>query len=243
MRLNAVLLVVLVAFVFCVAPSCGDGAEAPRPETPAAPVASEAQHPAEGSPPAAPSHVASDMLPPGHPPVGAAPQTAPSLPPPAPGSGTGSAALVWTVPAGWVEVPPSSPMRRAQYRVPGDGGDGECVVSYFGPGQGGSPEENAQRWVLQFKNANGSPAIERAKTSPFRVGDLKVLEVEVTGTYAGGMSMGMPNAEEKPEYMLLGAIAEGPDSNWFFKLTAPEKTARAQRAAFEQMVKSLKKGA
>ena len=27
---------------------------------------------------------------------------------------------------------PSSSMRRAQYRVPGAGGDAECVVFYFG---------------------------------------------------------------------------------------------------------------
>ena len=28
-------------------------------------------------------------------------------------------------------------MRRAQYRISGSGGDAECVVFYFGPGQGG----------------------------------------------------------------------------------------------------------
>ncbi len=242
MRFKSVLFVVLAATVLSAAPSCG-GAKAPRPETPATPAANEARQQPPDSAPVAPAHDVAKHLPPGHPPVEKTAKPPTGIVPPAPGSGTGSAALVWTAPKDWTEETPTSQMRKAQYRVPGEGGDGECVVYYFGPGQGGDPKSNTERWASQFKKADGSPATDQAKTSAFEVGDLKVLEVEVTGTYAGGMSMGMPSAEEKPGYMLLGAIAEGPDSNWFFKLTAPEKTARAQRAAFERMVKSLRKGA
>jgi hypothetical protein len=69
---------------------------------------------------------------------------------------------------------------------------------------------------------------------------MNVLQVEVTGIYTGGgMAMGMPPAAEKPGYMLLGAIAEGPDANWFFKFTGPEATVRANRAAWERMLNSL----
>jgi hypothetical protein len=42
--------------------------------------------------------------------------------------------------------------------------------------------------------------------------------------------------------MLLGAIARGPDANWFFKATGPQKTLEANRAAFEAMVRSLRSG-
>ena len=49
----------------------------------------------------------------------------------------------------------------------------------------------------------------------------------MTGTYSGGMTATMAPAEDKPGYMLLGAVAEGPDSNWFFKLTGPEATVKA----------------
>jgi len=49
-------------------------------------------------------------------------------------------------------------------------------------------------------------------------------------------------AGQHPGYMLLGAIAEGPDANWFFKLTGPEATVEAQRAGFEALLKSLRKG-
>jgi hypothetical protein len=42
--------------------------------------------------------------------------------------------------------------------------------------------------------------------------------------------------------MLLGAIARGPDANWFFKATGPRKTMEANRAAFDALVQSIKKG-
>ena len=43
----------------------------------------------------------------------------------------------------------------------------------------------------------------------------------------------------KPGYRLLGAIVEGPEGAVFFKLTAPSRTAEAQRAAFEALLKSV----
>jgi hypothetical protein len=40
-------------------------------------------------------------------------------------------------------------------------------------------------------------------------------------------------------YMLLGAIAEGPDAPWFFKFTGPEETVRSQRDGFVSMLESI----
>ena len=165
------------------------------------------------------------------------------IPPVERGAGTGEAALLWTLPSGWVEEPPSSPMRRAQYKVPGPGGDGECAVFYFGPGQGGDPKSNAERWADQFTLADGSPARSAMKTSELSVNGTTVVIVEVAGTYKGGMTMTAAPADPKPGYRLLGAVAPGPDANWFFKLTGPDKTVTEQRSAFLAMVKSLKAGA
>ncbi len=134
-------------------------------------------------------------------------------------------------------------MRKAQYRIPGPGGDGECAVFYFGPNQGGDPTSNAARWAGQFKQPDGKPPEQAMKTSLIHVQGVPVMVVETRGIYTGGMTMGMQPAEEKPGWALLGAIAEGPDANWFFKFTGPEKTVTAQRAAFDAMIKSLKKGA
>jgi len=240
MRFRSTPAAVVAAFVLVLATSCGNST--PPEPAPAKAPAQPPQQPA-GPPPEAPAQGGTGQLPPGHPPIQGSPSPMGTIVPPAPEAGSGAAAMVWTVPKDWVEQPPSSSMRRAQYKVPGPSGDGECVVFYFGPGQGGDAMSNVQRWASMFKKADGSSAADQAKTSESKVGDLKVLAVEVTGTYAGGMAMGMASAEEKPGYMLLGAIAEGPDSNWFFKFTGPEKTVLAQRAAFDQMLKTLRKGA
>jgi hypothetical protein len=158
----------------------------------------------------------------------------------APSADHASTEVRWTVPAGWIAVEPSSPMRRAQYRVPGKAGDAELAVFYFGPGQGGDAMSNARRWAGQFKRPDGSAALDTMKTSQLDAGGRSVLLVEVAGTYDGGMTMTAEPSTPKPGYALLGAIVEGPDANWFFKLTGPEATIASQHDAFLSLLQSLK---
>jgi hypothetical protein len=188
------------------------------------------------------------QLPPGHPPMGgtpgaptpgAPPMGGPMITPPAGDAGTGKNALKWTPPAAWTKQTPSSGMRRAQYKIGGPGGDAECVVFYFGPGQGGDTKGNVTRWIEQFRRPDGKPVAD-AKTREIKVGDIPVTMVEVAGTYVGGMGSA-PNAE-RPNSMLLGAIADGPDAKWFFRATGPRATLEPQRGAFEKMIRSLKRG-
>jgi hypothetical protein len=40
----------------------------------------------------------------------------------------------------------------------------------------------------------------------------------------------------------LGAVAQGPDASWFFKLAGPGATVATQRAAFDELTGSLKRG-
>lgn len=237
--------ILLVVGVFALTLACGkqpaldvqqQGEAAPAPQAPAPETAAETPELISSRAPAA------GELPAGHPPLDAA-AGALELAPVAAEAGQGATALAWTAPAGWVSEPPANTMRRAQYRVPGPGGEGECVVFYFGPGQGGDPLSNAQRWASQFTLADGSSGESALKTSEMKVGDVAVLLAEVAGTYNAGMSMGMAPSEPQPGYKLLGAVAEGADANWFFKFTGPEKTVDANRAAFEGMLKSIRRGA
>ena len=163
--------------------------------------------------------------------------------PPPPGSGTGGAALSWTAPSGWLAEAPSNSMRKAQYRVTGDAGDAECIVFYFGPGQGGDAMSNARRWAGQFTLSDGRPGKEGLQAENRMVGDIEVLVVSVSGTHQGGFRMQSPQEPPKANQMLLGAVAKGPDANWFFKLTGPKATVEAQRSAFDALVASLKRGA
>ena len=163
--------------------------------------------------------------------------------PPPPGSGSGQTALTWTVPLGWQAEVPGNSMRKAQYRIAGDAGDAECVVFYFGPGQGGDALANAQRWANQFTLADGRPGKEGMQVAKRTVGGIEVLLVSVSGTHQGGFRMQAKQEPPKPNQMLLGAVAKGPDANWFFKLTGPKATVEAQQSAFDALVTSLKRGA
>jgi len=231
--------VVIVVAALIGATACSDQGAA-KSAPPKSQLQAQTSH--DAAPPRATTAVDPNApLPPGHPAIGQA--AAQELPPVPEGAGQGQAALAWASPAGWIAETPSSSMRRAQYKVPGPYGDGECVVFYFGPGQGGDPMSNAQRWASQFTTADGSPAEKSMKTSEIEVAGFKVTLVEVAGTYNGGMTMGGAPSAPKPGYRLLGAIAPGPDANWYFKFTGPDATVNAERTAFESMVKSLKHGA
>jgi len=199
--------------------------------------------PGAPSPSLPPNHPAID-LPPAHPPVGggAGATGATTAQPIVPaGSGVGATGLSWTPPQGWGIEPPANVMRKAQYRVPGPGGDGECVVFYLGPGQGGDARTNAERWASQFVQPDGSEPLSAMRTHTLAAAGKEALVVESRGTYMSGGMMGSPTVP-KPGWALLGAVVPGPDADWYFKLTGPETTVAAQKTAFETMIASARPG-
>src|ERR671912_2758201 len=71
-----------------------------------------------------------------------------------------AAGVRWTAPAAW-KAEAARPMRAATYSIPnvaGESGTAECVVNYFGPGQGGDVAANMERWRGQVLGADGEPA-------------------------------------------------------------------------------------
>ena len=149
-------------------------------------------------------------------------------PPPArdPGPADGGA-LRFTLPEGWVSVPTSSPVRLAQARIPGPGGEANLVVYWFGEGGGGSTEESLQRWLGEIDPAAGAvPVRER-----FEANGLTVSWVDATGTLLPNR-MGTGPATPQPGSRLLGAVIEGSGGPWFVKATGPEATLAAARADF-----------
>lgn len=162
----------------------------------------------------------------------------PGMPAAAPAAGGGG--LVWTKPAGWNEEPPSSSMRKAQYSLPAAPGDpepGQCAVFYFGVGQGGDIQGNVERWASQFADAGGNHPTP--KVSEGKVAGMKMMKVFTEGTYTPSPMMG-GDLTPKPGQELLGAIVEGPDSNWFFKCTGPKKTMESHRKEFDALVDSVR---
>ena len=148
--------------------------------------------------------------------------------------------LRWTMPAGW-KAQPERPMRAATYVVPAAAGDkdaGECAVFFFGRGQGGSVQDNIDRWRGQIVGADGKPAAAKIDKRPAR--GLAITLVDSSGGYTG---MGGPmaaSARAVPGYRLLGAVVEGPGgNNVFVKFTGPAKTVAANQKQFEALLASF----
>lgn len=133
----------------------------------------------------------------------------------------------WTVPAAWVSGP-SRPMRIATYAI----GDAECAVFHFGPDQGGSVDENIDRWSGQFE---GSPNPKREVRA---VGGMKLTRVEIDGTFLSPGS-DMQSQGRLPGWRMLGAIVQGPQGPVFFKLVGPSGTVRGAAHDFDTMLAGL----
>jgi hypothetical protein len=129
-------------------------------------------------------------------------------------------------------------MRVATYKVPGASADaaGECAVFYFGPGQGGSVDENLERWTRQFE---GSAKLDRSER---RVNGLPVTLARLAGTYLAPGGPMMQSQGKRPGYRLLGGIVEAPEGFVFFKLTGPAATVGAAESSFDALVSSLSRG-
>ena len=170
----------------------------------------------------------------------AAPESVPEQGAPVPQIEAGEAASVgvdWDVPARWTNRG-ATQMRLATYDVPAAGGGeaGECAVFYFGPSQGGDVESNFDRWIGQFENHG---KIARAAETH---GGMAVKRVEVEGTYLAPSGPMMESSGSKRDWMLKGAIVEGPNGNIFFKFTGPKTTLEASAREFDGMLASLRKG-
>jgi hypothetical protein len=144
------------------------------------------------------------------------------------------------VPTGWTSKTPSSSMRLAEFTAPGaSGGTGaEVVVYYFGPGQGGGPEANLERWKSQFSNPTGAPVYEKVTTDSTAAAKLTIAEYR--GTYARGVGTGSSADQAKPGQTLIAVVAETPRGTLFFQCFGASAEVDAQRAAYLRFVKSLK---
>jgi len=126
-------------------------------------------------------------------------------------------------------------MRAAQYTV----GDAECVVYFFGPGQGGTVEANIARWSGQFAAPDGKPAA--AKVTKSNVHGLPVTRMDISGTYTATGGAAMTSQAPKAANRMLAAIVEGPGGNLFIKFSGPAKSVAAQVAAFDGLLASFSK--
>jgi len=142
------------------------------------------------------------------------------------------------VPGDWIEQPPSSSMRIAQYLIAGENEDesAQFVVFYFGQGQGGSVDDNITRWQSQFSSADGTlvtPAIETLV-----VDGMPVTVAEFTGNYARAVGMGH-GGQGLPGQTLIAAVVETHHGNLYIQLHGPEGVVATHREAYLSFIKSM----
>jgi hypothetical protein len=155
---------------------------------------------------------------------------------------TQAAGLRFVLPADWVRVPAPSDVRAAQWRIPRgpkDTEDGELILFFFGPGQGGTADANLDRWYGQFTQPDGRPSREAGVVTTRTVRGLKVTSVDLSGTYSAGAMGAGSGAKPKPGSRLLGAIVEGDGGPWFFKAIGPDATMAGAKAGFEALLSAL----
>ncbi len=146
--------------------------------------------------------------------------------------------FTFTVPAAWQSVEPASPMRKAELRVPGPKGTGDkgaatVTVFHFGPGEGGSVEQNIDRWFGQF---GGDRDAIGAATAKETLGKTPATFARARGTFQSGMPGGPTTPVE--DQALLGVILESPRGDVYVKMTGPAPTVEKAEPAFVEMIRA-----
>ncbi len=138
------------------------------------------------------------------------------------------------MPEGWVHEPSANAMRKAQFRLPGEGGDAELVVTHFGAGGAGGVDANIERWRDQFAESDGG------KTRTLTVSGMPVTILDISGTFAGMQGPMSGGGAPKTDQRMLAAIVESSNGAFYFKLVGPIATVTHWQKSFDEFIASVK---
>jgi hypothetical protein len=143
------------------------------------------------------------------------------------------AGLKWTAPPGWASQGAAT-FRVVTWKVQ----DAECIVYFFGPGQGGSVEANLDRWKGQFSQ-NGKPA--EAKITRRTIHGISMTTIDLTGTYIATGGQVKEGQGPQPNYRMIATVTEGKTGNLFIRFIGPAKTVSAELPKYEQLLASFQR--
>lgn len=145
--------------------------------------------------------------------------------------------LALQVPEEWtLETPANTSMRKAEFVLPGPGGDVRLIVYRFAGGAGGFTA-NIERWKGQMTAAAGvEPTIAERE-----VGGLKLASIDVAGRFAGQSMPGAPPQPAIDDARLLAVAIEssGGGDPWYLKLVGAKGTVDVWAPAWEVLLGSL----
>ena len=141
--------------------------------------------------------------------------------------------LLANVPDTWMGIRPSSSMRLREFRL-GVAAD-DATLAIF-KNIGGTIDNNLERWSGQFGYSLSDSEVNiRAEN----INGMQVSIISILGTYTN--TMAFSNATQpKPNYRLLGAIADTPDGLYYFKLTGPNTVIMGRTKEFTRFIQSLR---
>lgn len=145
--------------------------------------------------------------------------------------------LALQVPQEWtLETPANTSMRKAEFVLPGPGGDVRLIVYRFAGGAGGFTA-NIERWKGQMTPPAGvEPTITERE-----VGGLKLASIDVVGGFAGQSMPGAPPQPAITDARLLAVAIESSAGGdpWYLKLVGAKATVDVWAPAWETLLGSL----
>jgi len=150
--------------------------------------------------------------------------------------------LRFEIPGDWQAETPETSARAGQWVIAPPGGppgDGvEVVAFFFGPGVGGTTQQNIDGWASTLTTPDGQPVT--AAPTKRTVAGHAVTEVLLTGTYAQtNPQPGLPPTP-RPGYALLGAVIENPGGTIYWRLTGPAAQVSALVPEVDRMIADLR---
>jgi hypothetical protein len=135
--------------------------------------------------------------------------------------------------------------RVAQFKLPKadrDPEDAELVVFFFGKGQGGSDQQNIERWQSMFQPPKGKKIEDATKVEKMKVGKVPVTYVDVRGTFLSKFPPFDPNAKvtRKENYRRLGVVFDSENGPFFITVTGPADTVERHKKEFDNWLKNFK---
>ncbi|MBN1946568.1 MAG: hypothetical protein JW797_12915 [Bradymonadales bacterium] len=151
-----------------------------------------------------------------------------------------SPVLGWSAPDDWLSEPPASPMRIAQWQLPGtfEGESAWCALYHFRGG--GTVSQNEARWMSQFEQADGVPTEGRAVRGEMEVNGVAVSTLVVSGTYLGQQAASGDFREPaRPGWALFAAVIQTQPPH-FLRCLGPEPLLSRQEPAIRAFLGSLR---
>jgi hypothetical protein len=148
-------------------------------------------------------------------------------------------------PADWVAKKTTSRFRVGEFHLPGAGGDSEgaeLVIFSFGPGGGGSVDDNVKRWKGMFVPPEGKTIDDVSKREEKKINGVDATVVDISGTYK--MKERPFDQTEEPKlksgYRMVSVVFETKNGPYFIRLVGPATSIEHHRKAFDGWLEGFK---